>query len=153
MKLIDGLLDYSTKWTLPNVYLFTGNSIIKNNGAIVMGRGAAKQVRDSYPGVDKAFGLVIEAQPYKLIQWVRLVGHPDDTDEQHIGWFKVKNHWRENAKVELIQMSSERLADIARKRSEITFHMNYPGIGNGKLNIEAVRRHIEKMPDNVWVYK
>ena len=147
MKLIDGLLDYSTKWTLPNVYLFTGNAIIKNNGAIVMGRGAAKQVRDSYPDIDKSFGAVIEARPNTLIQWVSLPG------DQHIGWFRVKNHWRENAKVELIQMSAERLSDIANKHPDVTFHMNYPGIGNGKLNVEAVQRHIEKMPDNVWVYK
>ena len=45
MKLIKGLLDYSKPWTIPNIYLFTGNPIVKANGAIVMGCGAARQVR------------------------------------------------------------------------------------------------------------
>lgn len=153
MKLIDGLLDYSTKWSLPDVYLFTGNAIIKNNGAIVMGRGAAKQVRDSYPGVDKAFGLAIEARPLEFIQWVRLAGHPDDTGEQHIGWFKVKDHWRDPARRSIITQSTKRLIEIANGHPDITFHMNYPGIGNGKLKLKDIEPVLSALPDNVRIYK
>jgi hypothetical protein len=147
MKLIDGLLDYSTKWTLPNVYLFTGNAVIKNNGAIVMGRGAAKQVRDSYKDIDKAFGAIIERDPTVSLAWVSL---PND---QHLGWFKVKDHWRENAKVEHIKGSAETLSRIATRRPNIVFHMNYPGIGNGRLDKELVEPIIQNLPDNVRIYK
>lgn len=118
-----------------------------------MGRGAAKQVRDSYPGVDKAFGLVIEAKPDQVIQWVRLAGHPDDTSEQHIGWFKVKHHWRDNADPLLIETSVMRLTSIVKGYKQYTFRMNYPGIGNGKLDIQQVRPLLESLPDNVWIYR
>lgn len=147
MKLIDGLLDYSTKWALPDVYLFTGNAVIKNNGAIVMGRGAAKQVRDSYKDIDKSFGLVIEARPGINLAWVSL------SAIQHLGWFKVKEHWRENAKVDLIRVSVVQLTDVAQNYPDNTFHMNYPGIGNGHLQIGTIRNIIQSLPDNVRVYK
>lgn len=147
MKLIQGLLDYSTPWTLPDVYLFTGNSYIKNNGAIVMGRGAAKQVRDTYPGIDKLFGEVIEKKPHLFLTWVSL------PNEQVIGWFKVKRFWSENARIELIKASTKALKEVAEPRSTITFHMNYPGIGNGGLTFEDVQPIVETLPDNVWIYK
>ena len=147
MKLIDGLLDYSTKWTLPNVYLFTGNAIIKNNGAIVMGRGAAKQVRDSYKDIDKSFGAAIEHKPDSLLAWVSF---PND---MHLGWFKVKDHWRENAKIDIIKASTAVLTRIALKRPEIIFHMNYPGIGNGRLGLDQVAPILNTLPDNVRIYK
>ena len=147
MKLIEGLLDYGKPWTLPDVYLFTGNGIIKKNGAIVMGRGAAKQVRDTYPGIDESFGAIIQRKPNANIVWVSL---PND---QHLGWFKVKDHWIEPAKLELIQISTERLRVLATNKKKITFHMNYPGIGNGKLSIADVGIILSTLPDNVRIYK
>ena len=147
MKLIDGLLDYSTKWTLPNVYLFTGNSVIKNNGAIVMGRGAAKQVRDSYKDIDKSFGLAIEARPGVNLIWITLPG------DQHIGWFKVKEHWQQPALRDVIASSTKELVHRAEQRPHFTFHMNYPGIGNGRLDEAHIQPIIETLPDNVLIYR
>lgn len=147
MKLIEGLLDYGKPWTMPDVYLFTGNSTVKKNGAIVMGRGAARQVRDTYPGIDESFGLILKAKPLKHIAWTSLL------NEQHIGWFKVKDHWAEAAKIELIQASTERLRVLATKKPNITFHMNYPGIGNGRLSIADVSIVLSLLPDNVRIYK
>lgn len=147
MKLIHKLLDYSKPWTLPDVYLFTGNPIIKKDGAIVMGRGAAKQVRDTYPGIDQSFGMIIQRKPQTNLAWISL---PND---MHLGWFKVKNHWAEQANELLIKDSTEILDRIANKHRDKTFHMNFPGIGNGKLGIDRVMPIIELLPDNVWIYK
>jgi hypothetical protein len=150
MQLINQLLDYTTPWRLPNIYLFTGNPIIKNNGAIVMGRGAAKQVRDTYRGIDKVFGDMIahEArddnyEPNVLFAREGL---------QYIGWFKVKRHWQMNAELEIIIRSTTELTQYAVKRPEYKFHMNYPGIGNGELRIEDVAPIVATMPDNVLLY-
>lgn len=66
MKLVLGKLDYSPEAMRRThertAFLFTGNSTIKTNGALVMGRGAALEVRDAYPGIDHALGKKIE--PY-----------------------------------------------------------------------------------------
>jgi hypothetical protein len=146
MQLKLGLLDYSKPWTLPDVYLFTGNPIKKKNGAIVMGRGAAKQVRDSYPGIDVVMGRMIK--PNMPLAWASVTNH------QFIGWFQVKHHWRAEADVGLIERSAHALAEVAEKRPEITFHLNFPGVGNGGLGADQVLPIIENaLPDNVLVYK
>ena len=146
MKLINQLLDYTQRWTLPAVFLFTGNPVVKQNGAIVMGRGAAKQVRDFYPGIDIRFGNGIKEFPNHHLLWVSL--HED----QHLGWFKVKNHWQSPAEISLIEESSRQLGDIATRYPDKTFHMNYPGVGNGRLHIDQVRGILTALPDNVLIY-
>ena len=146
MKLIHNLLDYSVPWQLPDVFLFTGNPVIKRNGAIVMGRGAAKQVRDTYPGIDKSFGVVLTKKPEAVLAWVSVAA------DQHLGWFKVKQHWQNNASLELITYATEALMRVAETHPATTFHMNFPGIGNGKLNSNAVLPILHALPDNVWVY-
>lgn len=151
MKLINRLLDYSKPWTKPHFALFTGNVIIKSNGGLVMGRGAAKQVRDLYPGVDIRMGERIEARgKYARVVWLRLAySHP----EQFLGWFQVKEHWKDQASLELINESAMVLAHTAQAEPHHTFHMNYPGIGNGRLEESQVRVIVERLPDNVWLYR
>jgi hypothetical protein len=146
MKLINGLLNYSVPWTLPDMYLFTGNSTVKQNGAIVMGKGAAKHVRDAYPGIDKVFGNMLQHNPGAHILLANL-------DQQYIGWFKVKEHWAHAASLELIKVSTEELKDSANERSHLTIHMNFPGVGNGQLSIENVLPIVEQLPDNVLLYR
>lgn len=140
MKLIEKRLDYATPWELPNVYLFTGNPIRRNDGHIVMGRGAAKQVRDTYPGIGR------------MISTERPVTFTQITDRQFIGWFQVKHHWKDAADLDLITTSAAFLDHAAKTRPEVTFHMNFPGIGNGKLQRTDVEPILNALPDNVHVY-
>ena len=147
MKLIKGLLDYRTPWALPNVYLFTGNSTLKMNGAIVMGRGAAKMVRDSYLGIDRTFGHLIALEPDAHV----IMHHMGN--RQHLGWFKVKTHWSQPAKLELILASVLALTKIAEDYPIHQYHMNFPGIGNGKLSYDKVYSLVKTLPDNVLIYR
>ena len=147
MKIVNRLLDYRSPWSVPDVYLFTGNPIVKKNGAIVMGRGAAMQIRDYYPGIDKVFGAAVSKNPYAHILSVTI------TPQQYLGWFKVKDHWAEDAKLDLIDLSTRQLRDIARKHSDTTYHMNYPGIGNGHLLPIYVEEILHMLPKNVRIYK
>ena len=147
MYLLQQLLDYATPWTLPNVYLFTGNPIVKNNGAIVMGRGAAKQVRDTYPQIDITFGNILSIKKTLHLAWVTL------PNEQHIGWFKVKEHWSDPAILSLIEESTKQLTNVALKNSDLTFHMNFPGVGNGKLNEHDILPILKTLPNNVTIYR
>ena len=146
MRIIEGILDYTKKWTFPDVYLFTGNPVKKNNGAIVMGRGAAKMVRDFYPGIDQEFGRLIKDGSDRLRFHVISEG-------QELGWFCVKDHWAANANAVIVYESAVALRDIARKFPHITFHMNFPAIGNGHLDFIQVREICKVLPDNVLLYK
>jgi hypothetical protein len=147
MKLIKGLLDYSTPWTLPNVYLFTGNPISRKDGALVMGRGAAKMVRDFMPRVPFLMAKKITENSRVIFTGCGL-GNP----AQYIGWFKVKEHWHDPALPYLIKESAMVLTHIAINRPDITFHMNMPGIGNGRLDIDTVHPLLQALPDNVLIY-
>jgi hypothetical protein len=147
MKVKSGLLNYISPWNYPNVYLFSGNNTIKKNGAVVMGRGAARQCRDRYPGIDHAFGAALKQDPYAHLLWLELYHN------QHLGWFKVKHAWNEPAVRRLIERSASELAIEAEKRRNTIFHMNYPGIGNGTLDIKEVEPLLACLPDNVILYK
>lgn len=134
------LLDYTQPWALPDVYLFTGNPIRRADGAIVMGRGAARVVRDAYPGIDKR------------ISTDKPVTYTEITPGQWIGWFQVKAHWRDPADLRLIQASTELLTRQAAARPAVTFHLNAPGVGNGRLSWDQVEQILASAPDNVVCY-
>lgn len=136
-------LDYGSPWSLPNVYLFTGNPVRRRDGAIVMGRGAARQVRDTYPGVDRKLGEQMNGKPlvYVLIK-----------PGQVLGWFQVKHHWQQPADLKLIASATELLRQHATRRQEVFFHLNAPGVGNGRLSWDDVEPILRALPDNVLVY-
>lgn len=112
-----------------------------------MGRGAALMVRDAYPGIDRAFAKLIQENRRKNVIFAQL-GHQD----QSLGWFKVKSHYSGPAHLEIIQKSVQELSEIAESEMELTFHMNYPGIGAGGLERDAVEPILKALPDNVLVY-
>jgi len=151
MKLIQGLLNYSEPWTTPDMYLFTGNSTIKKNGAVVMGRGAAKQVRDTYLDIDKVFGNEIRKNPAAHLIFIAQMYEGEPV--QFLGWFKVKHHWGADADLDLIKESTAELKELAERKPHLLFHMNYPGVGNGRLNIHQVQPVLETLPDNVLIYR
>lgn len=131
-------------------FIVTTNSFIKTNGAVVMGRGLAKQVRDSFPGVDKALGQEIvrvtglkQGGKYGL-----LLGNP-------LSAFQVKYHFKDTADIELIEFSTDMLHREALVNPNKKYALNFPGIGNGKLSYDEVKPIIDELPDNVqvWTFK
>lgn len=149
MKIIETRLDYGTPWTLPDVYLFTGNSITTGGGKLVMGHGAAAAVRDRYRGVDVAMAqAVLNAKRRgKHLAWVAI------EPQQGIGWFQVKEHWQAPAVPALIESAAKELAAIAVERPHLRFHLNAPGIGAGRLGWADVEPLLARLPDNVIVYR
>lgn len=124
--------------------LVTTNSYIRNDGAVVMGRGAALSAKNKYPDI-----------PYDLGRRITHLGTygilmPDRGN--FVGAFQVKKHYKDEATVDLIKISTDILVDIA-SRYDGMIHLNYPGIGNGKLNREVVQPIIKILPDNVIVWE
>jgi len=134
-------------------FIITTNAVVKNNGALVMGAGIAKQVRDSFPGIDADMGAAIYKHcgpdcPLKDRFYGILLG-------RKIGMFQVKHHYKDDADLRLIQQSAGVLDVIATHSPGRTFALNFPGIGNGKLDYHDVYGLISHLPDNVqiWTFK
>ncbi len=143
MRMTHGYIDYSVKPDKHTCLLFTGNAFVKKDGGLVMGRGAAQQVRDTYPGADRWFGARIDRQGDEY----GVIINP----KTGFGVFQVKTHFKDEASLSLISHSANVLRVVAWTFPDILFRCNYPGIGNGKLSRDDVEPILDlaNLPDNV----
>ena len=138
--------------SLEETYLVTTNSYIRRDGALVMGRGAAKQLATRFPI------RVFQKLPYEFGKRINHLGEyniivlTDPDTGLRLGAFQVKYHFKDAADLALIERSVDELASIAHERSERKFNVNFPGIGNGKLDYDQVLPLLERLPDNVYVW-
>ncbi len=144
MKLEIG--DMWTAWAKTDHFIFTGNSFVKRNGALVMGRGIARTVRDKWLGVDMELGSAVNQAKDDDGYYGVILG-------RKLGVFQVKYFWGHDAEIDLIAASARALSEIAVSKPHERFDMNFPGIGNGKLDYETVLPVLGVMPDNVHVWK
>lgn len=145
MILVNKRLTYPRGLVGNNIYMFTANSVVNGSGKLVMGRGCAKTVRDTYLGVDKLFGDVIDNM---MLFGVRFVKHKF----QWIGAFQTKYNWQDPSPLELVEYSVFKLAKITGLRPEYTFHLPFPAISNGGQSVGDVLPLLQCLPDNVIVY-
>ena len=133
---------------LPAIYVVTTNSYIKNNGSLVMGRGAASQAVNKIPGIAFDCGKAIAnvGDPYSFL----VIHHPTQI-KAGFGIFQVKRFWGSDAELSLIEQSANRLSEFARKYPNLTIRMNYPGIGNGGLSREDVEPLIKELAKVVTI--
>lgn len=134
-----------------DIYLVTTNSFIRKDGAVVMGRGAAKQLAEMYPNIPYLFGKSIAADCGHLGEY-NVGVLTDKGSNTSLGAFQVKFHFKDEADLELIQRSVNRLHTLACEDGRI-FHLNYPGIGNGRRRISEVSYMLAELPDNVNVWR
>ena len=142
---VNNWLDYSDVSDTYKLKLFTGNNYIRKDGALVMGRGAALEVKNAHPqiayelgkkisGLDKIYGLAL-------------------SDTLPIGVFQVKTNFRFNAHVDIIKHSVEKLKEYLSTQSPLKLvHMNYPGIGYGGLPKMIVEPLLANLPENVVIF-
>lgn len=128
-------------------FLVTTNSFVKNNGDLVMGAGIAKQMRDKVPGIAARFGTAIKAAGprYGVILLPK-------QGSLVAGAFQVKNFWGDPAELGLIRFSTEKLTVLANAEPNKRFDLNFPGIGNGKLDYVDVFPIVNTLPDNVHIW-
>ena len=138
-----GKLDYSVV-SAGQVKLFTGNSQ-KVAGKLVMGKGAALDVKQNYLGIDRVFGRIIEADSDYLLCIL---------SEYGIGAFQVKRRFNSKASYVMIERSARMLCDLARGRPFMTYHCNFPGVGAGGLKYDDVEGVLQSVGfgDNVVFY-
>lgn len=126
--------------------IVTTNSTIKKDGAVVMGRGAAFQLKNKEMGIDRIFGRLITMRCHSG-GFYGLVLH------SYLGAFQVKYHFKDKAELSLIRKSTRRLKIIAQIKPDCIFNLNFPGICNGKLKREHVLPIITKLPDNIHIWE
>jgi hypothetical protein len=132
--------------------LVTGNATLRKDGALVMGRGAARQLKDRYPVFPHLVGQYIKDGCYPkhnsvAVYGIILIGR--------FGLFQVKYNWWEEADLDLIKFSVDELCNLYSTGflGTKTVSVNYPGIGNGRRNEQDVYPIISKLPEWVSVYK
>lgn len=129
-----------------DLFLITTNSTIKNNGRLVMGRGIARQARDKFPGLDLALGRKI---PHLGIYGLLI---SENFPTAKLGAFQVKTRYDQKAELSIIAESTAQLKRWASEHKDLQIHLNFPGIGNGKLDPLDVLCYINPLPNNVTVW-
>ena len=123
-----------------DIIAVTTNGNVKN-GKLIMGAGAAKAMRDNYPGIDRWAAMQFTGKRYGWIS--------NDT----VGLFQTKINYWEPSTVKLIEFSVKKLLAWLEQRPGITVALNFPGIGLGGLTKDEVLPVIEQLPDTVTIYK
>ena len=129
-------------------FIVTTNSYIRIDGALVMGRGIAKQLSTRFPQMPRNF-----AQQTKHLDTYGLIIHL--RDDTNLGAFQVKHHFSDPATLSLIEYSTRHLTNLANRLPKQRFDLNFPGIGNGRLAYNDVLPIVRQLPDNVhvWTFK
>ncbi|WP_287373198.1 hypothetical protein [Oceanithermus sp.] len=136
-----------------DVLLVTTNGVLKRNGELVMGAGAARAAARLNPRLPAILGKSIQLRYRPEPTGVYRYGVLYST-RLGLGAFQTKLHFKDPSTVELIRFSAEVLAGEARRHPERTFAVNFPGVGLGGLDREEVLGVLEPLwrdlPIEVW---
>lgn len=151
--------DMWTAFATADLFLITTNSTIRQDGALVMGRGIARQARDRFPGLAVSLGRHILntcGRPSTLLKTslgrYGLLVSPR-WPEAKLGAFQVKVHYSQPASLELIRHSTAMLCAWCAAHPDAQVVLNYPGIGNGRLRRETVLPIIAQLPEQVTIWE
>lgn len=156
------ILERGNMWDIfgkTDCFFITTNPIARNDGAIVMGRGIAKEMKDRFPEFPYKFGekLATLHDQYSAVgkAWTPTTGAVGSFNGQLCGYFMTKSHWRERSDTDVIKASVHSLFSLCEHHpvKDFRFDLNFPGIGNGKLKREDVLPLLEELPDNVHVWE
>ena len=124
----------------------TTNSFLTSKVELVMGKGAAYQLKLEVPGIDKTFGKMIQEKCGHLGRYGLIFN-------ERYGAAQVKYRFNHKAELSLIRLSMAMLANMASKDRNSMYNVNYPGIGNGRLKKGDVYHLLEMLPQNVHVWE
>ena len=116
-----------------------------------MGRGIARQARDRFPGLDLALGRDIATVCGHLGHYHLLLS--PRWPAAKLGAFQVKTHYARPASPALIRQSAIALLSWCEEHPGAVVHLNYPGIGNGRLRRGDVLPIVARLPDQVAIWE
>lgn len=137
-------------YEISDIFIITGNSYIKNDGCLAMGKGIALETKERFPGIDKIFGKMIITKcghlgVYNLINSNRLY------------LLQTKIQYWDLSPIKLIFDSVEKLKTIIKisdnQINKQIINMVFPGIGYGGLSKDEVYNTcLVGLPDNVTIW-
>ncbi|MHA2069001.1 MAG: hypothetical protein ACXABY_31955 [Candidatus Thorarchaeota archaeon] len=146
------ILEKGNMWSAfreSDLWLFTGNSFVTKRGLLVMGRGLALEVKKEFPNSGEEFGWLIK----EIGKHLKSYGIMRSDNVPGIGVFQVKYHFKAKASLSLIGYSCVRLMEILDGTGFSNVHLNFPGIGFGRLPREQVLPIISELPDTVHIWE
>lgn len=147
------ILERGNMWDVfgkTDLFLVTTNPIVRKDGAVVMGRGIALQMKTRFPEFPYAFAHDLQRRKDEA-EFDPDTGVVGVFGGQLVGFFMVKTHWRDKADLDVIAKSANALRWKAANYRRVD--LNFPGTGNGKLNREDVLPIISMLPDNVFIWE
>jgi len=123
--------------------LAPGNGVVRADGNLVMGAGAAKALAQAYPFLPRVFGRMARGTPnmggWHLYGLLIIQVAPG----LHAGLFQSKGDWKDRADLSLIAYSARKLAEWLRDNPRLEAHLAFPGVGLGGLGEEEVLEVLE----------
>jgi len=138
------------------VLLVTAGSVVQN-GVLLMETGAAQQLRSLLPGIDARFGQIIVEMGVANAQYGVIVTDIFMGREflGTFGLFQTRINPRQRADADMIFASAQALFAKANEYANVTFHLNFPGIGHGGLvqRKQEILGLLQQFPSNVHVWE
>lgn len=140
----------------PGLYIVTTNQTLKNDGSLVMGRGAALQAKERIPGIALEAGRVIlewQSKHGQDIPYGFKIVRPPRPFEGLFGFgiLQVKWQYFEGATTQLIACSMGMLINYCLSNPEVNVRMNRPGTGYGRLTVKEVAPLLKNSPKNLTI--
>ncbi len=133
-----------------SVIFVTTCGVLTRTG-LVMGAGIALEAKQREPKLpSQLMALIHEYRGYVDlgIAHYGVLFKP----EWHIGAFQTKYHFKSDSSIEVIQYSTKQLKELAEFYPESQFHLNFPGIGLGRLNPNDIKPILSILPNNVTIW-
>jgi hypothetical protein len=129
----------------PEAVCVTTNGVLKNNGALVMGAGVAKEFRDTFSGIDFKLGELVRNcgnNPY-------VIPAEDVCASFDIISFPTKNNWADPSDMDLIISSARKIVAICDENNyEGLIVLPAAGCGNGGLKWDDVFQNLKDILDD-----
>lgn len=120
----------------------TTNGMVKTNGALVMGRGCAREAANRLTELPHILGRMVTEKGNHVLH----------ADSLRIVSFPVKHDWRESADLSLIERSARELMALMDYWSDPmhpnSVYLPRPGCGNGNLDWEHVKIPLHDILDD-----
>jgi len=144
--------DMWSAWDTADLFLITTNSTYDKDGCLVMGAGIAGQAAKRFPRLPCTLGerlRSMNAEDKGIYGLLVSTMWP----QAKLGLFQTKRDWQDSASKVLVIISTNMLVEWANEHPDAQIHLNYPGIGKGNLSEEEVFPIIERLPENVTIWK
>lgn len=136
----------------PGMIVVTSHASVDAHGCLQMCTGPELEAVRRIPGIERQCGSQIIDLGIEEIYGFLPV-RPPQPDQHKVGFglFQTKRSKDEQADLEIIQASMERLRQYLEAHEKLKIRMNFPGIGNGGLEPDQVVARLAPLPRRVTV--